>query len=510
MVKLRDYQERAIELVNDSSRAGKRAPLVVAPTGCGKTVIASAMMERAVARGHRCLFLAPRRELIYQTSRKLDEFGLPHGLVLAGCDARQDLYAPVQVASIDTLLARVVRKRRIELPEPHVVFVDEAHLAITAKRRELLDLFPKAWRVGLTATPTRKDGRALGALFDTIVEPTSITALIRAGWLVPARYFAPSTPDLSGVHVLAGDYNSKELATVMNQPRLHGDVVNHWLKHASDRRTVVFATSIEHSVALCEEFLRNGVAAEHVDANTPQHLRDATFERFRSGQTRVLCNCFLASYGFDLPELSCVVLARPTRSLMLYLQMIGRGLRPADGKKDCLVLDHSGAVHRHGFADDERVWTLEGDQALVDTRMAGADKRELKMLTCPECAFVFSGARLCPECGYFFAPKGREVRTLDGELVEIGQHLPRNEQDELVFYSELLGFAQESRYKQGWAYHKFRAKFDHYPPASFRHARPVQPSASTRGWIKSDRIRWLKARQQSSEATRVAAREVQP
>jgi superfamily II DNA or RNA helicase len=322
---------------------------------------------------------------------------------------------------------------------------------------------------------------------------------VRDGFLVPARYFSVSEPDMTRVRTVAGDYNAGDTERVMNQPKLVGDVVAHWLQHAAARRTVVFASSIDHGVALCEEFLKAGVAAEHVDADTPGEIRDATFERFRTGATQVLTNCFLASYGFDLPELSCVVLARPTKSLMLYLQMIGRGLRPANGKTDCLILDHSGCVHRHGFAHDERRWTLDGERALVERVAAAAEKRETKSLTCPECACVFSGARLCPECKYFFAPVGKEVRTLDGQLIEIGTTLDRESQDRLAFFAELRAIAQEKNWKTGWAAHKFREKFGGWPPRHFEHTPPLQPSIETRRWVRSQQIRWAKTARYSSQ-----------
>jgi DNA repair protein RadD len=438
-MKLRPYQERALELLDAAIAAGKRAPLLVLPTGSGKTVIAGELMRRAQERGQRALFLAPRRELVMQASRHLGRLGIGHGVLLAGADAEGGLYAQVHVASVDTVLARTVRSKRLVLADPDLVIVDEAHLSITKTRQRLLDLWPGAIRTGLTATPSRKDGRALGLLYDELIEPATTADLVREQSLVPARYFSIAEPDLARVRTVAGDYHQGELEAAVNQPRLVGDVVTTWLKHAGGRRTAVFATSIKHSAALGEEFLRAGVAAEHVDADTPQALRDTTFERFRSGQTQVLTNCFLASYGFDLPELSCIVLARPTKSLVLYLQMIGRGLRTAAGKSDCLVLDHSGCVHRHGFAHDERLWTLEGERALVEREKTASEKRETKQLTCPECSCVFAGVRLCPECGYFFAPKGKEVRTLEGELVEIGQHLDREQQDRLAFFAELRG-----------------------------------------------------------------------
>jgi DNA repair protein RadD len=493
MIALRPYQERTLELLEAALAVGRRAPLLVLPTGAGKTVIACELMHRALVRGQRSLFLAPRRELVVQASRQLASAGIAHGVLLAGAKPLGGLYAQVQVASVDTLRSRLQRNR-IVLPDPDLVIADEAHLSITKIRKALLDRWPQALRIGLTATPTRKDGRALGLLYDELIEPTTTAELVLRQFLVPARYFSLSEPDLARVHIVAGDYHQGELEVAVNRPELVGDIVEHWLKHAATRRTVVFATSIKHSSALCEEFLHVGVAAEHVDADTPQPLRDATFERFRSGQTQVLTNCFLASYGFDLPELSCVVCARPTKSLMLYLQMIGRGLRTADGKSNCLVLDHSGAVHEHGFAHDERLWTLEGKRALVERVKTASERLEEKQLTCPECQCVFAGARLCPECGYFFAPIGKQVRTLEGELVEIGAHLAREQQDQLAFYAELLGIARERRWNPGWAAHKFREKFGDWPPRSFGHPLPAMPSTETRRWTKSQRIRWLKSR----------------
>ena len=489
---LRPYQAQAVELLDKAIAAASRAPLLVLPTGAGKTIIGAWLIRRAIERGQRALFLAPRRELVTQTSAKLG--GIRHGLLLAGADHRLDLYAPVQVASVDTLRSRLVRRKRLDLPDFDVVLVDEAHLHVTEARRALLDLWPAALRIGLTATPTRKDGRALGVLFDRLIEPTTTAELTAEGYLAPARYFSLSEPDLKRLRTVAGDYNARDLDAEMNRAQLTGDIVAHWLKLAAARRTVLFATSIEHSVALAEEFLRAGVAAEHVDANTPPQMREATFERFRDGRTQVLCNCFLASYGFDLPELDCVVLARPTKSLMLFLQMIGRGLRAAPGKNDCLILDHSGAVHQHGFATDAREWSLDGEYALVAAERTARERSEAKMLNCPECACCFTGTRLCPECGYFFAPRGKEITTLEGELVEVGEHLEPEQRDRLAFYLELRGLGAERRFKDGWAAHQFREKFGDWPPRSWNSAVRATPSTQTRRWVQSRMIAWRKAR----------------
>jgi superfamily II DNA or RNA helicase len=397
--------------------------------------------------------------------------------------------APYAALSLTAQRSRLVWNRQ-----------DEAHLSVTAARKALLALWPNALRIGLTATPTRKDGRALGLLYDALIEPTTTAELTAQGYLVTARYFSVSKPDLKRVRTVAGDFHQGELETAMNQPRLVGDIVTHWLTHAATRRTVVFATSIAHSVALCEGFLSHGVAAEHVDADTPQPMREATFARFRDGRTQVLTNCFLASYGFDLPDLSCVVLARATKSLQLYLQMVGRGLRTADGKPNCLVLDHSGCVHQHGFAQDARVWTLDGVRALVEPQQSARERREAKMLECPECHCTFSGARLCPECSYFFAPRGREIKTLEGELVEIGEHLEPEQQDRAVFYAELRGVAAERNFKGGWAAHKFRDKFGDWPPYAWNNDPAATPSLETRRWVQSRFIAWRKARERTAAA----------
>jgi superfamily II DNA or RNA helicase len=350
--------------------------------------------------------------------------------------------------------------------------------------------------VGLTATPIRKDGRALGLIYDELVEVATPAELTAQGFLVPARYFSVSEPDLSRVTTVAGDFHQGELAAAMNQSRLVGDAVEHWMQHAGGRRTVVFATSIEHSVALAAQFRDHGVVAEHVDAGTPQGERDSLFDRFRSGETQVLTNCFLASYGFDLPELDCIVLARPTKSLMLYLQMLGRGLRPATDKADCLVLDHAGNVRRHGFATDDRCWTLDGSRELdAHQKRQRAGRDEEKLLTCPECCCSFTGSRTCPECGYYFAPKGRIVQTLDGELVEIGQYLDRDQQGQLDFFLQLRAIAAEKGYKQGFAAHKFKERYGVFPPFAWNDHAPVTPSLETRRWFKSRQIAYLKARE---------------
>jgi superfamily II DNA or RNA helicase len=490
------HQTTGLAQIEAAFAAGRCAPLFVGPTGSGKTVIETELMRRTVAAGRRVLCLAPRRELIAQICDKLDAVGVEHGVILAGADERAGLAAAAHVASVDTLTSRVLRRQSLILPTYDLVLFDEAHLSLTLPRQRLLNEWPAARRVGFTATPTRLDGRPLGVLYDEIIEPATTADLVAQGYLARARYFSWPTPDLRSVRTRAGDYNLADLELVMNRAPLLADVVATWLQHASDRRTIVYAVSIAHAIALAEAFRREGVVAEHVDAGTPAPVRTATFARFRAGTTQVLTNCFLAAYGFDLPALSCVVLARPTKSLMLYLQMIGRGLRIADGKHDCLVLDHSGAVHRHGFATDERVWTLSGRTALVPSPARAKRTREAK--ECPACHAIWMDGATCPECGYVLRPKGRLVETLDGELVELAAGEAPEVQDRAVFYAELRGYAAEHHFKTGWAAHKFRERFGGFPPWAWNADPVVPPSRSTRGWIRSRYIAWRKARGRSA------------
>jgi DNA repair protein RadD len=484
---LRRYQERALERVADAWRSGMRSVLLVSPTGSGKTVIAAEMTRRTNANGRRVIFLAPRRELIDQASRKLSDLGINHGIILAG-DRRSNLNALTQVASIDTLRVRI---DRLALLNPALIIVDEAHLFVTQKRAGLLDRWPNARRVGLTATPCRKDGRGLSVLFDELIEVATPAELTTAGHLVPARYYSLSEPDLRRVGIFGGDYRLGELAQVMY--KLVADVPATLLSRAADRRSVVFAVNIRHSIAIRDALLRAGVAAEHVDGTTPTSDREAIFARFRSGETQVLCNCQVATIGFDLPEIDCVVLCRPTKSLALHLQMIGRGLRPAPekGKVDCLVLDHSGSVHRLGFATDDREWSLEGHKDLATTRRERERNAGIET-TCPECRCIYTGGRQCPSCGFYIEPVGKDVVTLDGELVEVGEARPEDV-DRNAFYAELRGLAGERGYKLGWADHKFKERFGGFPPRAWRATKAISPSRRTRSWVLSRTIAWSKS-----------------
>ena len=330
---------------------GFKHPLLQLPTGGGKTHIALSIIKQAVAKNNSVLFLAPRRELIYQVSEKLDESGVSHGVMKAG--EPRYMFANVQVASMDTLHARGIRNETMILPKADIVMVDEAHLSVAPTRKEILSSYPDAIIIGLTATPARGDGKGLGEIYDDLVLSWPIRKLTDQGFLVPVRYFAPSKPDLAGLKLNKdGDYVVKGLSERVDNPQLVGDVVHNWFRLAKNKKTVVFCTTRSHSRHICDEFKSRGIKAEHVDGETPNDERKDILDRVRSGETQVLCNVFVATYGLDIPSLECAVLARPTRNIALYLQTVGRILRPFEGKTEAIVIDHSGAVDEHGFVDD--------------------------------------------------------------------------------------------------------------------------------------------------------------
>ena len=498
--RLREYQLHVIAEIEAAITAGRRRILLVAATGSGKTVIAGEVIHRAIARRERVLFLAHRREIIRQSSEKLHAVGVDHGILQAGSPTRPS--ERVQVASIATLHARAVRTRTIDIPEADLVIVDEAHHSRARTYQRLLEFYPNAIILGMTATPCRGDGRGLGNVFDVIVECPSVAELIDGKFLVGTRVYAPSRPDLKGVRVERGDYVESQLAERMDAPKLIGDIVEHWHKHAERRRTVVFATGVKHSVHLRDEFRRSGVLAEHIDGGTPVEERDAILARLARGEIEVVCNCMVLTEGWDQPEVACLILARPTKSLGLYRQMAGRVLRPAPGKDHALILDHSGAVFDHGFAEDAITWTLHEDRKAVNKahERRGGRGGMPRLTTCPECDAVRFEGKGCSLCGWKPRPKPEYIETAEGILGEVRRDksvrvLP---EDKSAFHAMLLYIAREKGRKPGWAAYKVKERFGTWPDSRF--ALPVPPTDAVRSWVRSRDIAYAKAMQKAGAA----------
>jgi superfamily II DNA or RNA helicase len=502
-MRLRPYQVDVVDRFERKIAEGIRRIIIVAPTGAGKTVIAAEIIKRSVAKYQRVLFIAHRDELLPQARDKLNSFEVTAGIIKAGRDKDARPQALVQVAGIQTLHARAVRAQTMELPAAEIVFYDEAHHCRAMTYQTILDACPNAIIIGLTATPCRGDSRGLGNIFEAMIECPQIPELIKLKHLVPVKIFAPPAPNLRGVEVAStGDYVINQLSDRMNTDALVGDFVEHWLRHAQRRRSIAFAVDIAHSLHITDELIKSGVRAEHLDGTTAQADREAILGRLASNETEVVCNVGVLTEGFDCCDVGCIGLVRPTRSLGLFRQMIGRGLRPADGKSDVIILDHSGGVYRHGRPDDVIEWTLDTDRRAVnpthESRIAktGSDP----FCDCKACGQLRMKGMACDNCGWEPKPPARAVDYIDADLVELGSNNAPTETDRITFFCELRGHQRTAGKKDGSPYHpkwaacQFKDKFKSWPPRSWDAYAPLEPSDATRRWIKSRQIAWAKAR----------------
>lgn len=405
---LRPYQSEGIDAAAKARGEGVRRILICAPTGAGKTVVGASIIHRATARGSRVVFVAHRRELISQSHEKVIDSGVPEadvGIIQAGSPARPN--APIQICSVDTLRARQL------LPPCNLLMVDEAHRSLAATYQWLIDQYPKATLIGLTATPARLDGRGLEDSYDRLIQISSPSQLIAEGFLVkPLVYSHPMGADMEGVHLTGGDFNLEEVEERVNKPKLLGAIVDHWLQHAASRQTVAFAVSVAHSQALSLEFQGRGVAAEHIDGSMRKQDRDAILARFKAGTTTVVCNVDVLVEGWDAPWAKVLISARPTMSLTRWLQMCGRVMRPYQGI-GALILDHAGNAQRHGLPSQDRDWSLQGRKKRA-RNAAPAEAVEGSKI-CPRCYLtVESWVDACPGCDHVWLKP--MVTVAEGEL----------------------------------------------------------------------------------------------
>ena len=376
---LRPFQEKTVNTLRTNISKGVRSQLVCSPTGSGKTVIASAIIQGAVKKGSYILFLAHRRELINQSCAKLEDFGVLNYSVIMSGDKRYNPSAKVHVASIQTLMKR-------EFPPADLIIIVECHRAASQSYLDVLANYPNAKVIGLSATPERLDGKGLDDIFDEMVEVITIGELIDDGYLVkPTLYTGKFDSSLlSGIKKRQGDYAEGELQEAMDTPKLVGDIIANWKKHANGKLTVAFACGVEHSKHIAQEFFNAGISAASIDGSMPIAQRQAIIADWRKGYIKVVVNCMILTEGFDFPELECCILAAPTKSIAKALQMIGRIMRTADTKLGAIVLDHAGIIEEHGAPHLNRVWSLLGEKA-----RSKKDKKEA-LVTCDCCDLIFS------------------------------------------------------------------------------------------------------------------------
>jgi DNA repair protein RadD len=433
-MKLRPYQTKAIDEVRVAFLAGHKAVLLVVPTGGGKTPIFSDICRGVMRKAKRCLILAHRRELIRQASEKLHAFAVEHGIIAPGFPATKDL---VKVGSVPTIVRRL---ERMGCNDFHLVVIDEAHHAVADTYRKILAANPKAFILGVTATPSLADGRGLGTscggIFDFMILGPQPSELIEDGYLVRTRIFRPDESlDLSHLKVNKdGDYDDDDVAAATNVPTITGNAVEHYEEHAAGLPTLVFCANVQHAKDVARTFREAGWRAVAVDGTTPAGERDDAMKGLKTGAVQLLCTADLIDEGVDIPRVSCIIALRFTKSLRKWMQQIGRGLRPiyapgfdletregrlaaiaASEKPFLILLDHVWNTLEHGRPNLDHEWSLEGQ---------GKKKPTIPpVVKCPKCFADHTPAAKCPECEYVYPKKTAEESTrallqVDGKLVE--------------------------------------------------------------------------------------------
>jgi superfamily II DNA or RNA helicase len=497
---LREHQAHGINTLRQALASGSKRPMLMLPTGGGKTRMAAEIINRARQRGKRVTFTVPAISLVDQTVREFYAEGIRDVGVIQADHYLTDYAKPVQIASIDTLRARGMDA----VPPADLVMVDEAHRRST---------FLTDWMehddwlgvpfIGLSATPWTK---GLGRIYDRLIIAATTQELIDKDFLSPFRVFAPSHPDLTGVRTVntvhGRDYHEGDIAAAMMNGALVADIVATWLAKGENRPTLCFAVDRTHAKTIQQQFGEAGVACGYIDANTPATERDAIRKEFQAKRMPVVVSVGCLTTGVDW-DVRCISLCRPTKSEMLFCQMIGRGLRTAPGKADCLILDHSDTTLRLGFVTDIHHDRLDGGVLESGADDTPQERQKAKPKECPRCHFVRPpGLSACPSCG-FVVERSTEVQVVDGELIDLTAARKANRVEDweakAAFIAELRAYAAAKGKPDKWVDGKYRAKWGVWPnDPRVRYAKAAASvSPEVRSWITAQGIRWAKSQEKA-------------
>lgn len=446
---LRPYQSRALAQLDAAFAAGKRRVVVVAPPGAGKGTLAAHLLAEAAARGGRGLFLVHRREIVLDIAERVRDVAPSVGVLLAGSDT--DPHAEIQVASVQTLLARETR------PAADLIVADEAHHYKSADWGGVLHAYPDARIVGFTATPERADGQPLGDVFEQLVVAARYSELLVAGHLVPCRVFQP--PEALG----------RDLAQ---------EPLDAYRKIAPGSLAFCFVGGVQYAETQAAAFRAAGIPAAAIHAKTRAGPRDEALRQFRAGALRVLCNYGVYTEGTDVPEAQTVILARACAHPSTYLQITGRALRPHPSKQHATLIDLTGASLRHGLPTEDRTYSLDG-HAISE---AGAP-----LCVCQKCGLTFAGAPPCPGCGFVperSAPPPPRIYSLELREVYAGSDTPPDAMARE--WGRLRGLASSRGWSLGWAVREYRKLFTHLPLVSRDEQAAIYRAdvafAASKGW----------------------------
>jgi superfamily II DNA or RNA helicase len=419
------HQAYAVAETESSWRAGIRGVIVQVPTGGGKSRILRQIVDNHAASRKVIYVLVHREMLLGQLSDELREAGIPHGIIKSGYPM---LRYRVQVCSVATLVNRLDK-----LPEPEIIVHDECHHALAPSHKRVYDFWPKALRLGLTATPRRPDGKSLGDVYDKIIPGPQSRELIGGGFLADFDYFAPAEIDVAGVHHRAGEYVASELEAKVNKREITGDAIEHYRKYADHQPAIVCCATIKHAQDVADQYCEAGYKAVAVHSKLPKEQIQAAKRGLIDGSLEVLVQVDLLGEGVDIKGAACLQMLRHTDSIIIFLQQCGRVLRK-HGEKRAIILDHVGNWTRHGLPDDYREWDLEPS---VDEPQMSKYKR------CPGCLRpIARSAKVCPCCGYEMGgtedtSDDRTPKTKEGELVDVKvlramKEIPHAEKSDLI------------------------------------------------------------------------------
>ncbi len=456
---LRVYQKQFISDVYACIRAGYSRILGVAPTGSGKTIIASKIIADALTKKKRIFFIVHRDILIKQTYSKIKAFNFSDcGFIKSGWQENQD--SLVQIASVQTLAARNWWQK---IPAD-IVIIDEAHINAYAAvvQRMMAQIYPQAIYLALTGTPWRLcKHQSMGDIFDSLVQAPMPFELINQGFLVKPSYFSVAQADLDKVGTVGGDFDEGQLALACDRPELIQQIVEDWKRYAWGRRTIAFTVDIQHACDLASAFLSSGIPAAYVSAKTPAQTTEHLYKQLESGELLLICSCMKLTEGFDIPSVSAILLCRPTLSKALYFQMVGRGLRlsPETGKIDCIIIDPSGNVQRHHYIEDLKQISLEP----AKEKQSDEAPKKICPFSMGGCgAIIYASLIHCPNCKYIF-PRPKKFYFVP----ELQQQLSDEDLERYEEHRQNLRLAYERNFAPGWAASKYRDRYGYWPPDSW-------------------------------------------
>lgn len=365
-ITLRDYQQLAKERIFNKWNFVNNI-LYQMPTGTGKTRLFTSIIRDINIwglrhnRNIRILIIAHRSELIEQSSRSLDRYHIKHGVLAGTMKNKRDLLQSIQVASIQTI-THPSNRRLIEDLKFDFIIIDEAHHAVANSYQKLWEYCPDSKKLGVTATPWRMNNRGFSDIFDEYIPSMPIKEFIQKGWLAAYQYY--SIPDNSEIiksiesikeFDIEGDYKSSALVEAFDTSKIRAQLYSSYANNAYGKKGIIYSISREHSEHICSQYRSHDIRIESIDSNTPSKVREATIKAFKEGEIDVIVNVDIFSEGFDCPDIEFIQLARPTRSLVKFIQQVGRGLRK-NGDKRCIILDNVGMYSRFGLPDENRDW----------------------------------------------------------------------------------------------------------------------------------------------------------